>query len=232
MSIENIVTIITGIIQTGAISFFVYMIIKGLKQKVNNLEQTIDVQNKTIEAMDKRILETEKISDLYKNFIDDYPKIFENYKTTIVKTKDDIILNLTQRVEGQNNEIDDLNKKLEKLNIEEQKSFQRITSLILDEDYKIFYDFIQKFDEEKDNIIRTIIKSNSFDEFINLNNYHILIDENFVEKLLKPEMVLEKRVRTMSVGIYGANYAFTFGKELYFSTTGKKLLESYYDKLK
>jgi len=234
MSNENIVTIITGIIETGAISFLICMIIKGLKQKIGNLEQTIDVQNKTIEAMDKRISETEKISDLYKQFVNEYPKAFEMYKTTILKTKDDIILNLTQRVEGQNTEINNLQEKLEKLNPDEQKSFQKITSFLLSEDSKLFYDFIQKMDEQKDNIIYTIIKSNDFDEFIKLNGYQIIIDDKIQEKLFiePPEIILEKRIRTMSMGIYGMTYAFTFGKDLYLSNNGKMILEEYYKKCK
>jgi uncharacterized protein YoxC len=229
VSNESIVTIITGVIETGAVSFFILMIIRGLGNQIESLKQTIDIQNKTIEAMDKRLFETEKILDLYKQFADEYPKAFDAYKTNILKTKDDIILNLEQKVVRQNNDIKDLEDKISKLNPEEQKSFQRITNFLLDEKNKTFHDFVQKFEKQTDSIIYTIIKSANFEEFVKQNEYNIIIDENITEIFLSTEKtILEKRIRNISMGIRGIMYAFTFGRDLYLNISCKKILEQYY----
>jgi len=233
MSLENIITILAGVIQTGAITFFVYLIIKGLKQNVINLKQTIDIQNKTIETMDKRILETEKISDIYKKFIDDYPKVLETYKATIVKTKDDIIMDLTQRVEGQKEEINDLNDQIKILNINEQKLFHKITSYLFSGDCNTYINFFKYINENITNIILTIIKSKNFEDFIKINNYNIFIDDNFVDMFAPSKNNSNReKLEVLSFNNNGLLYAFTIDKELYVNNEGKILLDEFYNGLK
>jgi hypothetical protein len=182
--------------------------------------------------LDKRILETEKISDLYKNFFEDYPKALASYKATIVQTKDDIILDLTKRVESQRDEIKELNDKISKLNPEERMFFEKITGLLLTEGYKPFQEFIHKIEESKDKIVCNIIKSNYFEEFMNLNGYITKFDNDLNMNLLSNEEVPEKRIRTASFSITGVVYAFTFEKELLINEIGREIFENYYKSLK
>jgi cell division protein FtsB len=232
MSNESIITIISGVLQTGAISFVVYMIIKGLKLKVINLQETIDIQYKTIEAMDKRIIETEKISDLYKQFIEDYPKALESYKATIVQTKDDIIFELNKRVETQKGEIKELQEKVVKLNPEERSKFEKITGLLLTSDFKQFHEFIQKIEEQKDKVVYNIIKSNNMDEFMSLNGYKIVIDNQIRMDIILQEDKPDNKIRSASFSVTGMFYAFTFKNDLILNDRSKLLLEKYYNDLK
>jgi len=108
---ETAIQIITGVLETGIISFIVYMIIRGLKTEIKTLHSVVINQNKTIKTMDKRIQETEKIGNLYKQLISDFPQALEDYQTVITKTKNTTILELKSKIKEQELTIDDLTKR-------------------------------------------------------------------------------------------------------------------------
>jgi uncharacterized coiled-coil protein SlyX len=94
MTPEQIVTIVVGILNAGAVSGFAWHLIRGLKAKIVALEGTIAAQNKTLEIMERQVAETEKVGRIYKNLFSELPKDIENYKAIISKTKDDVIIEL------------------------------------------------------------------------------------------------------------------------------------------
>jgi hypothetical protein len=94
MSPEQIVTIITGILQAGGLGYLFYHLIGGLRTRIATLEGTIKAQNETLNVMERRISETEKVGMIYKDLLSSLPKDLENYKAVISTTKDEMILEL------------------------------------------------------------------------------------------------------------------------------------------
>lgn len=91
MNIEQITTIVTGVLQGGGVLTFLYFLIHGLKKQIAALNSTVDMQSKTLEVMEKRIEETQGIGEIYKNLIKEMPDDLKKYKDFIRESKDSII---------------------------------------------------------------------------------------------------------------------------------------------
>jgi hypothetical protein len=94
MSPEQIVTVVTGILQAGGLGYLFYQLIGGLRTRIATLERTITAQNETLNVMERRVSETEKVGMIYKDLLSSLPKDLENYKAVISTTKDEMILEL------------------------------------------------------------------------------------------------------------------------------------------
>jgi hypothetical protein len=225
ISIESTVTILTGIAETGAISFVILMIFRGLRSQVKGLKRTVDVQSQTIQAMETRVLETEKISELYRSFIEDYPNTLEQYKSTIVNTKNEIISDLTKRVQDQNATIDGLQRQVERLNPEEIRSFERIAGLLLTEPLSEFQEFLQKIDGRKELAIYSILRTKTLEGFLRANGYSVVVEGDLVARVLEWWRSDTSKIEFASFGGDGLSYAFTRERSVLVSESGQKVLE-------
>lgn len=224
---NGIITLISGVVETGAISFLVYKIIQGLKKQVDSLKETVEIQSKTIETMDKRLLETEKLSDLYKSFINDYPKTFEAYKTTIVKTKDEIIVSLQDKLEERQTTIESLDKSLR-----ESELYVRISTNLVKSEYKSVLNLIRQLDLSHEEFISKAMQVNSFDEFLTKQSIKFFIDDEIDFQKWMNVSHHSCRAKSFSINVNGISYVITFGNEIYMTSIGKHYFDNAFKTMK
>jgi cell division protein FtsB len=94
MSVEQITTIISNVLQGTGIVFFVGMLIRGLRREISSLNQTVKTQQQTLEAMERRVAETERLGEVYRKFLHTMPEDLEKYQLFIRQTKDGAIAEL------------------------------------------------------------------------------------------------------------------------------------------
>lgn len=94
MSVEQITTVISNLLQGSGVAAFLYYLVKGLRREITSLNRTVETQQKTLDAMEKRIAETEKLGEVYRKFLHTMPEDLEKYQTFIRKTKDEAIAEL------------------------------------------------------------------------------------------------------------------------------------------
>ena len=105
MASDQIVTVITGVLEAGGIGTFVWFLIRGLRNRIASLKGTIDVQKLTIEAMERRLIETEQIGGIWKQFAEDIPEAVEHYKKVVTKLKDDMIAEQEKAIEQRDEQL-------------------------------------------------------------------------------------------------------------------------------
>jgi hypothetical protein len=115
MSTEQITTIAVSIIQSGAIIYFLWFYIRGLKREITSLHKTVEIQNATLGVMDRRIQETEKVGDIYRKLLNDLPADMEKYRSVIASVKDQTIKELELAVQNK----DDKLKRMAEINLKE-----------------------------------------------------------------------------------------------------------------
>jgi len=213
---NNIITIIISLIQTGAISWIVYAIIKGLKTEVKTLGTVVATQNETIKTMDKRIQETEKIGDLYKQLIADFPKALDDYQAVITKTKDSTIFELKSKVEEQQLTITDLKQKSENSNPTIAARAVNISKLFLENENKQLLEFLQKIDTSSDKVFSCIFAEKDFDKLMEQLGKKVKIEETDIRSMLLDEDSMRKhKARNASFNMNGNAYLITFDDEIY-----------------
>ena len=243
MVIENIITLIAGIIETGALGFFIFQVVKGLKTEITTLQNTISQQGKTIEVMEKRISETEKIGEIYKTLISDIPQDIENYKSFITKTKDSIIFELREENTSIKDKLKETKKLIEtsrdsKEQIEEYlKVLKRLMSPYKQkfggEEYLMLKD-ISEFDKfQIENSVKTIVESQTIQEFF--NNLGITIEINdditIVSQILKTVNAKKEKIPMRAQWSLDGHYLLLENK-IILSSSFLSLLENEFSILK
>jgi chromosome segregation ATPase len=214
------IQIISGLFQTGVISFVVYMIIKGLKTEIQTLQSQISTQNKTIETMDKRIQETEKIGELYKKLISDFPQALDDYQETITKTKDRTIYELKSTLEEKELTIENLKDQTKSNDPKKIERAASITKLFLNRENKSLLEFLEKLHTDKDLIINTILENDDFNFLIQSLNYHLIVVEYIdARELIGENYFSENKIRTMTSMIGSQVYYITFDSEIKISSS-------------
>lgn len=215
MTTESTITIISGVLETGVLTFVVYMIIKGLKERIIGLENVVETQKKTIETMDKRIFETEQISDLYKKMIEDFPKVIDDYRAVITKTKDETIYELKKIVEEKDIAIDDFKQRASIIEPEKNNEVQKIGQIFIDKSNKLLLDFVQKCHETNDKLYSTLINSKTLEDFITKSGYELIKipDEKTAEYVFVDFKTYNPRTQFSS--IRNQFYMITFGNKIY-----------------
>lgn len=227
---EPIITLISGIVQTGAISFLVYMIIKGLKNEIKTLQENILTQNKTIETMNKRVEETEKIGNLYKQLITDFPKAIDDYQAVITKTKDMTIYELKNKVEEQVFTIEDLQKKATIGGDVIKQKVAGIGKLFLQPDNKDLLEFLQKIHETTDVLLDSLLKNESLDEFLKSLNQKInILEDIYITEIFSSDKMLMYKVKTAYSNLDGNIYMISFDNQIYIN---QQCLEFFREKYK
>jgi len=64
MSPEQIVTVITGVLQAGGLGYLFYYLIGGLRTRIGTLERTIKAQNETLNVMERRVSDRKSWADI------------------------------------------------------------------------------------------------------------------------------------------------------------------------
>jgi len=224
---NNIISIITSFVQTGAIAWIVYSIIKGLKIEVNTLGKVVTSQSETIKTMDKRIQETEKIGDLYKKLISDFSKALDDYQAVLTKTKDTTIFELKSTVEEQKITISELKQKTENNNPLQAARAVNISKLFLESENKQLLEFLQKIDNNSDKVFSGIFEQKDFDRLMITLGKQILVSNNIRELMYNEDSIKKLEVIKASYSLNGIGYLITFNNEVYLS----ELTLNYYRKL-
>lgn len=210
------IQIISALLQTGVISFVVYMIIKGLKTEIRTLQSQITTQNKTIETMDKRIQETEKIGELYKKLISDFPQALDDYQEIITKTKDKTIYELKSSLEEKELTIESLKDQTKSNDPKKIERAASITKLFLNKENKSLLDFLEKLHTDKDLIISTILENDDFNSVIKTLGYNLNVVENIDARAIfgNDEYFNENRIRIMTSMLGGQVYYITLDNKI------------------
>lgn len=227
---NSTIQIISAIIETGAIGFIVYMIIKGLKTEIKALRKNVIAQNETIKTMDKRIEETEKIGDLYKRLISDFPQALDDYQTVITKTKDSVIYELKSKVKEQNLTIDELREISTKGDKQTSERANIIGKLFIDKEYEDLLEFVSNLESNKDLTFRAMFENSNFKNFLTSLNKEIkFVEEGGVKDIFRSELMNENRQKdaTLHRGIY----MLTSENELIISERHFNLFKDKYESL-
>lgn len=210
------IQIISALLQTGVISYVVYMIIKGLKTEIRTLQSQITAQNKTIETMDKRIQETEKIGELYKKLISDFPQALDDYQEIITKTKDKTIYELKSSLEEKELTIESLKDQTKSNDPKKIDRAASITKLFLNKENKKLLDFLEKLHTDKDLIISTILENDDFNTVIKTLGYNLSVVENIDVRSIfgDDEYFNENRIRIMTSMLGGQVYYITLDNKI------------------
>ena len=147
MSPEQIVTIVTGVLQAGGLGYFFYYLIRGLRSRITTLEDTIEAQNKTLNVMERRVSETEKVGQIYKDLLNNLPKDLENYKAVISKTRDEMILELQNANKQKEDELKKIREIDQSLAGQPQKAAAKhlqVMRLLLEARNEDFREFLER----------------------------------------------------------------------------------------
>jgi len=227
------IQIITGVLQTGVISFVVYMIIRGLKTEIKTLQTVVTTQNKTIETMDKRIQETEKIGDLYKQLVSDFPQALEDYQAVITKTKDKTIYELKLRLEEQELTIGDLTKRTQSSDPKVVQKAAGISKLFLNKENKDLLEFLQKIEEKPEIIVDAMINSNDFDDLMKILKQKIeTLAQVDPREMFGTEFMMKYKAKTASFGLGGGFYMISFDNIIYITEDWLMKFKEKYNLLK
>ena len=226
------IQIISGVIQTGAVSFLVYMIIKGLKTEVKTLQNSISNQNETIKIMDKRIKETEEIGNIYKNLVSDLPQTIDNYKTVITQTKDAVIFQLKSKLEEQDTTIFKLKESTENSDNKPSSRTTIIKHLLFGHDHRDLLQFIMNIEPNLENIFNTMVSCSSFKIFLKelKIDTNIVLEENSKD-IFNFDKVNNREAKSISHSIHG-KYLITFTKNLYITKAYYNYFKEDYNSIK
>jgi hypothetical protein len=225
------IQIISGILETGAISFVVYMIMKGLKTEIKTLQKNVVAQNETIKTMDKRIEETEKIGDLYKRLISDFPQALDDYQAVITKTKDSTIYELKSKLEEQNLTIEELREISEKGDKQTSTRATIIGKLFLDKENKDLLQFIQNLESNKDLTFKAMFENSNFNRFLaSLKKEVKYVEEEGIRDIFSSEFMEKNKARNATINRNGS-YMLTFDNELIISERLFNIFKNGYESL-
>ena len=181
MSSEQIVTVVTGILQAGGLGYFFYYLIRGLRSRVTTLERTIKAQNETLNVMERRVSETEKVGLIYKDLLSNLPKDLENYRAVISKTKDEMILEL----QNANKQKDDKLKKIREIDQslagQPQKAAAKdlqVMRFLLDAKHEDFRKFLEHLYGTIDVAVDALIRNPEFDAVVAQQGKTIVIEDD------------------------------------------------------
>jgi rRNA-processing protein FCF1 len=126
---DGIVTVITGVLQTGGIATFVYFLIRSLRHQITTLNTTVEQQQKTLEVMERRVVETEKFGEMYRRMLTDLPADMEKFKEVISHLKDATIAELEKANQSKDEKLKGLTElELKKIEVTE-KAIQELPAL-------------------------------------------------------------------------------------------------------
>jgi hypothetical protein len=126
---DAVVTIITGVLQTGGIATFLYFLFRGLRQQIATLNTTVEQQRKTLDVMERRIEETEKFGEMYRRMLSDLPADMDKFKQVISHVKDATIAELEKANQSKDEKLKGLTElELKKIEITE-KAIQELPAL-------------------------------------------------------------------------------------------------------
>lgn len=230
---DTTIQIITGVIETGAIGFLVFIIMRGLKNEIQTLQTLISTQNKTIETMDKRIQETEKIGDLYKQLVSDFPQALEDYQAVITKTKDKTIYELKSRLEEQELTIGDLTKRTQSSDPSIVQKAAGISKLFLNKENKDLLEFLQKIEEKPEIIVDAMLNSIDFDDLMTKLKQQVqTIEPADPRELFGTEFMMKYNAKTASFGMAGGFYMISFDNIIYITADWLEKFKVKYNALK
>lgn len=219
MTSDQIIIVVTGVLQGGGVITFIYFYLKGMKEQVSALQKIISAQDKTLKVMEQQVLETEKVGGIYKKLLDDLPKDLENYQAIISKTKDHVILTLTQQNQAKDDEIEKLRQQevqLTKLGTSDVRSRQTLRGAILlhENSAQDFTSFIRSISGDKEKAVELIVASSTFEAFIKAAGYRIEIWSGHAtfEKLLESKLDIVKSVRSATLSLSGSYAVFHDGR--------------------
>src|SRR4030095_1009902 len=155
MNAEQITTIVTNVLTSGGVIFFLGMWIRALKSRIVEMNRTIEVQQQTLKAMETRVLETEKIGNIYRQFLEDFPKVLENYRSLHTRMTEDQIKLLEKAIAQKDEKL----KETAEIELEKLKLQQRA----LDDIPKLREELIEVIDtfEQRMSIVNMLARSNS-----------------------------------------------------------------------
>jgi uncharacterized coiled-coil protein SlyX len=227
---NSTIQIISGVIETGTISFVVYMIMKGLKIEIKTLRKNIVAQKRIIKTMDKRIEETEKIGDLYKRLISDFPQALDDYQTVITKTKDSVIYELKSKIEDQNLTIEELSKISAKGGKQTSERANKIGKLFLDKENENLLEFISNLESDKSLTFKAMFENYNFSKFLaSLNKEVKFVEEGGLKDIFRSELM--KTSRQKDATLYRGIYMLTSENELIISERHFDIFKNRYESL-
>jgi uncharacterized protein YoxC len=122
MNPEQITTIILNALAIGCAATFLFLVMRGLKRDIQNLNKTMEMNNKALDGVERRITETEKERNIYKTLFDDLPGAVDKYNEIIRKAKDSVI----EELEKANQFKDEKLKQVAELRLKEIEVVQPI----------------------------------------------------------------------------------------------------------
>jgi hypothetical protein len=208
MSPEQIVTVVTGILQAGGLGYFFYYLIRGLRSRVTTLEQTIEAQNKTLNVMERRVSETEKVGQIYKDLLNNLPKDLENYKAVISKTRDEMILELQNANKQKDQELKKIREIDQSLARQPQKAAAKhleVMRFLLDAKNEDFRKFFEQLCGTIDVAVDALIRNPDFDAVVAQQRRTIVIEDDKArwDALVRPPPG-EKRTSRMQTASWSA----------------------------
>jgi len=181
MSPEQIVTVVTGILQAGGLGYLFYHLIGGLRTRIATLEGTIKAQNETLNVMERRISETEKVGMIYKDLLRSLPKDLENYKAVISTTKDEMILEL----QNANKQKDEKLKKIREIDQSLARHPQKgaaknlqVMRFLLEPEQEDFRKFLQNLYGTIDVAVDQLIRNPDLDAVVAHQGKTIVIEDD------------------------------------------------------
>lgn len=95
------IEILSRLFEFGGLGTFIWFLIRGLQQRIIDLNESMEIQRKTLEAqkstleaMERRVQEAEKVGELYRKLLEELPQDLDKYKDTLRRIKDDVIREL------------------------------------------------------------------------------------------------------------------------------------------
>jgi uncharacterized coiled-coil protein SlyX len=231
MSPEQIVTIVTGILQAGGVGVFVYYLIRGLRSRISGLEGTVQAQNETLRVMERRVAETEKVGQIYKDLLSNLPKDLENYKAVISKTRDDMILELQNANKQKDEQLKQIGEIDRSLAEQPQKgAAKRLESMrfLLDTKNEPFRKFVEQLCGDIDVAVDALVRSPDFAELLAREGKALVIEDNKErwDALVKPpEGAGASRMRSASWSVFGW-YGFFDDNRIVMSTSQRNLFSA------
>jgi hypothetical protein len=191
MSPEQIVTVVTGILQAGGLGYLFYHLIGGLRTRIATLEGTIKAQNETLNVMERRISETEKVGMIYKDLLSSLPKDLQNYKAVISTTKDEMILELQNANKQKDEELKKIREIDQSLAGHPQKARAKnlkVMRFLLEPKQEDFRGFLQNLCGTIDVAVDELIRNPELDAVIAHQGKTLIIEDDKAkwDALVKP----------------------------------------------
>lgn len=196
MGAAELTTILSSVLQSGAVITFVVLLFRGLKQNIEGLKGTILAQHDTLKAMESRIKQTEEIKDLYKNFIADLPGTLSSYKDIVINARDDLVSEingLRSTVLAQQETLQTIDRRAE-----EERKIGEIYKNLLDGLPAQVDSYKRTIETIKGDLVQELAKANSLKDNELKRLYEVRIEEvNKLEALISGVPALRNELVSM-----------------------------------